>query len=61
MNIAFLGEEQRTIPKPAAEQVFVSHERILGRGAGEIGGAPWEVHGKRSDSSSAALRNERTI
>lgn len=41
-----MGEEQRRIPTTTQEPAL-GHERILGRGAGEIGGVPWAVQGKQ--------------
>jgi hypothetical protein len=41
-----MGEEQRRIPPTSENEVLLGQERILGRGAGEIGGVPWAVQGK---------------
>lgn len=43
---AFLGEKPRTIP-PTTEAP--GSERILGRGASEIGAAPWIVQGDKAE------------
>ena len=43
--VAYFGEEQRRIPHPedVSPGTNVGQDSILGRGAGEIGGAPWAV------------------
>ncbi|GFZ44968.1 hypothetical protein JCM24511_02694 [Saitozyma sp. JCM 24511] len=49
---AYLGEEQRTIPREARlDPAHRGHEKVLGRGVNEIGGAPWEVHDARGNAA----------
>jgi hypothetical protein len=45
-SVAYLGEEQRRIPVASNDDIL-GQERILGRGAGEVGGVPWAVQGKQ--------------
>lgn len=47
---AYLGEEQRRIPATSENEVILGQERILGRGAGEVGGVPWAVQGKKEQA-----------
>ncbi|EIW67727.1 hypothetical protein TREMEDRAFT_33442 [Tremella mesenterica DSM 1558] len=47
----YLGEEQRKIPRDVSESSQSGQGRILGRGGVEIGGAPWEVQGKKPSGS----------
>jgi hypothetical protein len=50
-SLAYLGEEQRTIPRDARlDPAHRGHEKVLGRGVNEIGGAPWEVHDARGNA-----------
>ncbi|WWC88454.1 uncharacterized protein L201_003365 [Kwoniella dendrophila CBS 6074] len=46
---AYLGEEQRTIPRDITD-AKVAQERI-----GQVGGVPWEVQGKDHDSQQSAF------
>ncbi|KAL7420719.1 hypothetical protein Q5752_004670 [Cryptotrichosporon argae] len=42
---AYLGEQPRTIPPAPAAAAKPGQDSILGRGAGELGAAPWAVQG----------------